>query len=257
MKLLARTLPFLILVLTSCSTVSETGRRRIAWFPASVVEEMGVAAYAEAVGPYREITGTAQAQMVQRMGRRIAQASGANFDWEFKLLHAPDVVNAFALPGGKVAIYSGILEVAQGEDGLAAIVGHEVAHATAQHGNERMTQNLLAQVGLTALDGALGTWGEMSAAERQEMLGYLGVGAQVGVLLPFSRKHESEADEIGLRYLIRAGYDPNEAPLLWERMAARAGPNRQPEFLSTHPDPLKRAQRLRELIPQMLAEERP
>jgi predicted Zn-dependent protease len=239
----------------SCESVSETGRSRIALIPESVMNSLGADAYVETTSGHREITGTKDAEMVQRLGKRIAAASGKDYQWEFKLLDAPDVVNAFCLPGGKVAVYSGLLKVTQNEAALAAVVGHEVAHATAQHGNERMSQNLIAELGLFAAGAALG-FSDLSEQSRAEIMGALGTGTQFGVLLPFSRKHESEADEIGLRYLIRAGYDPHEAPKLWDRMAAMAGPDRQPEFMSTHPDPAARAARLRELIPTIVAEEK-
>jgi predicted Zn-dependent protease len=193
--------------------------------------------------------------MVQRVGARIAEASGRDYDWEFRLLDAPDVVNAFCLPGGKVAVYSGILPITRNEDGLAAVVGHEVAHATAEHGKERMSQQYIAQGVFVAADIALDNWTELGDESRADWMAALGLGAQVGVLLPYSRTHESEADEIGLRFAVRAGYDPNEAPKLWERMAERAGDERPPELMSTHPDPLRRAARLRELIPVIVAEE--
>ncbi|MBK8978444.1 MAG: M48 family metallopeptidase [Planctomycetes bacterium] len=241
--------------LAACSIVGETGRSRVAWFPEDYMNELGAQAYAQETGTFPEIKSGPQYEMVQRLGRRIAAASGQQYEWEFKLLDAPNVLNAFALPGGKVAIYSGILGVTQNEAGLAAVVGHEVAHATAEHGNERMTLQLIQQ-GLTSIaDIALESLFEMPQTERENVLGALGVGAEYGVQLPFSREHESEADLIGLRYLVRAGYDPEEAPRLWERMAA-LNPDRPPQFMSTHPDPLARAQTLRDAIPRIVAEER-
>ena len=217
------------------------------------MNSLGASAYEEATAEFEIVTGTPDAEMVQRVGRRIAAASKLNYEWEFRLLDAPDVANAFALPGGKVAVYSGLLSVTQNEDALAAVLGHEVAHVTAEHGNERMTQTMLIQAGLVATGTAL-NWSNMSDETRYEVMAAINAGAQFGVLLPYSRTHESEADEIGLRVLVRAGYDPYEAPKLWERMA-ELNPNRPPVFLSTHPDPADRAQRLRELIPAILAEE--
>ena len=250
-----RTLPILILGLTlaACSTVAETGRSQFIMFSESEMARMGIDAYAEATKPYREITSGADAEMVQRLGRRLAAASGRNLDWEFKLLDAPDTINAFALPGGKVAIYSGILTVAGSEDALAAVVGHEIAHATSHHGNERMSQTFAANLGLAVGATAL-ELGSMSDEDKGYAIAALGGIAQFGVLLPYSRTHESEADAIGLRFLIRAGYDPYQAPLFWERMA-QSSASRPPEFLSTHPDPARRAARLRELIPKIQAEE--
>jgi predicted Zn-dependent protease len=242
--------------LTACSIVGETGRRRIAFFPDSYMTELGASAYdSETSGKYTVITSGKDYDMVQRIGQRIAQASGKDYAWEFRLLDAPDVVNAFCLPGGKVAVYTGILKVTQNEDALAAVMGHEVAHATAEHGNERMSQGMVSELVLAAAGGALAQWTEMDNATQQGVMQALGMGVQVGALLPFSRKHESEADEIGLRYLVRAGYDPDEAPKLWERMAQLGGGSGTPEFMSTHPDPMRRAEELRNLIPKIVAEE--
>lgn len=239
---------------TSCQTVSETGRSQFVLFPESQLVSLGATAYADETSKYPVITGTAQARMLDRVGQRIATASGRDFEWEFKLLDAPEVVNAFCLPGGKIAVYTGILPFTQNEAGLAAVVGHEVAHATAQHGNERMSQGAVAEVGMSVVQAVLDGTTEMDPSTQGAVMGALGLGVQYGALMPYGREHESEADEIGLRFLIRAGYDPNEAPRLWDRMA-EAAPSRPPEFLSTHPDPANRAQRLRELIPVIQAEE--
>lgn len=247
----------LVLVLSGCSTVSETGRSRLKLVPESVLAPMSAQAYEEETSKYPIVTSGAQYQMVQRAGRRIAAASGLEADWEFRLLQAPDVVNAFALPGGKVAVYTGILSVTQNEDALAAVMGHEVAHVTAHHGNERMTQTIGQQALLIGADAFL-DWKGLSADTKGLWLAGLGIGSELGVK-KYSRVHESEADEIGLRYLVRAGYDPNQAPLLWERMAGLSGGSGDPvsRLLATHPDPLERAERLRELIPQVVAEESP
>lgn len=236
---------------TACSTVDETGRRQLTFLPESMMASLGAQAYQEATSQYPTITGTPAAEMVQRVGRKIAAASGREMAWEYKLLDAPDQVNAFALPGGKVAVYSGILKVADTEDQLAAILGHEVAHATAHHGNERMSQNVLATVGMEAINLALGSWTETSAETRSTIMAALGAGTEVGVLLPYSREHESEADEIGTLFMIKAGYDPQAAVQLWKKMAQLSGGQGQPEILSTHPDPMKRAERLQRIIPEL------
>jgi len=243
-----------LLFLPACRTVAETGRRQVTFFPEAYVNTLGAQAYASETSKFPVIETGRDAEMVQRVGARIAAASGRDYEWEFLLLDAPDVVNAFALPGGKVAIYSGILPVTQNEDGLAAVLGHEVAHATSGHGNERMSQQVLAQGAVIAADAALEGWTDLDETERQGWVDAFGMATELGAILPFSRHHESEADEIGLRFLIRAGYDPYEAPRLWERMAKLAGesPN---ELLSTHPDPLDRALRLRRLIPDIAAQE--
>lgn len=244
------------LAFAACETVEETQRSQFIMpgLSPEYMAELGAQAYAEAIAEYPVVPpGDPQAQMVERAGRRIAQASGRNYQWEFKLLRAPDVVNAFCLPGGKIAVYTGILPVCQTEDALAAVMGHEVAHATSNHGAERMSQGIVAEVLLGAAAVGLDET-KWSDDTKGLVLAAIGIGANLGVLLPYSRDHESEADEIGLRFAIRAGYDPNAAPALWERMAQLGDAG--PEFLSTHPDPHKRAERLRELIPVLVADER-
>ncbi|MDY7038020.1 MAG: M48 family metallopeptidase, partial [Thermodesulfobacteriota bacterium] len=180
-------------------------------------------------------------QMVNRVGKKIAMAaedfleeSGLggqirNYDWEFNLLEDDKVINAWCMPGGKVAVYTGILPIARNEAGLAVIIGHEVGHAIANHGNERLSQALLVSMGGMALSVALS---EKPAQTRNLFMAAFGVGTSVGVLLPYSRLHESEADRIGLILTARAGYDPREAISFWGRMNEKAGP-RPPEFLST------------------------
>ena len=252
-----KALAFLSLAVLLACSVTQTGRRRIAWFSEEYMTSLGAQAYDDAtIGAYPLISSGRDYEMVQRIGQRIAKASGKAYDWEFRLLDSPHQINAFCLPGGKVAVYTGLLRVTQNEDALAAVIGHEVAHATEEHGNERMTHGALQEVGMTAAEIAAEQFDDMSAEEKGAMLSVLGVGSQLGVILPFSRTHESEADHIGLIYLVRAGYDPNEAPALWERMAALSS-ERDPEFLSTHPDPLRRARELRALIPEVVARERP
>lgn len=167
------------------------------------------------------------------------------FDWEFNVILS-DTPNAFCLPGGKVAFYTGILDTAQNVDGVAVIMGHEIGHALARHGAERMSQQKVMQLGQMAV-GA--TVGDMGAGAQRAVMGAFGAGAQMGVLLPFSRAHESEADMIGLELLTRACFDPREAPRLWERMAELGGGQRQPEIVSTHPDPARRAQAFEEVMP--------
>ncbi len=218
----------------------------------SYENRLGLDAYAEAVKEYPQITSGAEFDLVQRVGRNIAAASGKDYEWEFRLLAAPDVVNAFCLPGGKVAIYTGILKVTQDEGGLAAVMGHEVAHATMRHGGKRMSNQILLTVTLAAAAAGL-SMSKMSDDEKTGLMAAFGLGAQVGITLPYSRGHETEADVEGVRYAIRAGYDPYAAVRLWERMAAndRGGLS----WFSTHPDPLDRASKLEAEIPRILQEE--
>ena len=245
----------LFLALAACDTVQETGRRRLLFTSPQEEQALGIQAYAEETGKYKTITGTKDAGMVARVATRIAQAAekgGHKFPWEFKLLDAPDVANAFCLPGGKIAVYTGILKITQNEDALAVVVGHEVAHATARHGGERMGYAGIQDKLMTGLQAGL-SLSKMGEGVKSGVLTALNAGANVAVLLPFSRSHESEADEIGLRFAIRAGYDPYQAPMLWERMAKLGSSG--PAWLSTHPDSGDRAQRLRELTPRILLEE--
>ena len=212
---------------------------------------------------------------IQEVGRRIAEAAreweaeGApmtiqgdtvgglpswgtladKFDWQFNLIKS-DTPNAFCLPGGYVAFYEGILPTAQNVNGVAVIMGHEVGHALARHGAERMSQQQLMQVGQMAVGASLG---DMPVETQRMVMGAMGAGAQVGVLLPFSRAHESEADMIGLELLVRACYDPREAPRLWERMAELGGGERPPPFMSTHPDPAERGKAFEAVMPQAVA----
>jgi predicted Zn-dependent protease len=186
--------------------------------------------------------------MVRRVGNRIAlaaeeflrnsglDAEAEKYNWEFNLIEDDKTVNAWCMPGGKVAVYTGIMPITQNENGLAVVLGHEVAHAIARHGNERMSQSLLANMGGVALAVALK---EKPGKTRQLYMAAFGMGASVGFLLPYSRVHESEADRIGLTIMARAGYDPRGAIPFWERMNKKGG-TRPPEFLSTHPAPASR-----------------
>jgi predicted Zn-dependent protease len=234
----------------SCVTNSE-GRNTYNIVPESQMDSMGVQAYQEILGKSKtERTlvdhSDARYQTVERIGKRIAAASGADFKWEFALIDEPKTVNAFCLPGGKIAVYTGLFPVAQTEAALAAVMGHEVAHATMRHGAERMSQQLTL-AGLTAV-------ADMSMQNSQYhdiAVGVFGVGAQFGIILPFSRKHESEADAVGIKYAANAGYNPEAAIGLWERMGASG--KSPPEFMSTHPDPSNR----REALSRMQEQVRP
>jgi len=197
---------------------------------------------------------------VKRIAARIIEAAkrskygemAQQFEWEVTVIKDDKTLNAFALPGGKIAVYTGIFAVAKTEAGLAAVMGHEVVHALARHGAERMSQGQLTNAALQvagAAAGASGSGGLMS----QAAMAALGAGAQVGVLLPFSRKHESEADYIGILLAADAGYDPRESVHLWERMAQHSGGGAQAEFLSTHPGHETRIAQLKKWMPEAMA----
>ena len=251
--------PLAALLATGCQINPETGRRSWSLIPGSILSSLGASSYAEATSGYPEITGTREAQMVQEISRRIVAVCGSDIpvdQWEFKLLDAPTTVNAFALPGGKIAVYSGLLRVTGtgNESALAAVIGHEIAHVTLDHGNERMSTGLLLQIGQGALEAAAQNWTSLSDDTRGNVMLALGAVSRFGVELPFSRQHETEADIVGLKYMIRAGYDPEEAPKLWERMAELSSGDSQPEFTRTHPSSERRAARLRDEIPKVRAE---
>jgi predicted Zn-dependent protease len=198
--------------------------------------------------------------MVKRVGERIAAAveeyfkekgmvqKMKNYRWEFNLVESPEV-NAWCMPGGKVVVYSGLLPVARNEAGLAVVMGHEIAHAIAHHGNERMSQQLMAQLGGMALSEALKT--KPQETQQLWMTAY-GVGAQYGVLLPYSRLQESEADHLGLIFMAMAGYDPHEALSFWERMATASGGEKPPELMSTHPSDQTRIENIKKLLPEIM-----
>lgn len=243
-----------LLFFSSCATVPVTGRHALNLIPDSQAASLGADAYRQVLSENKIITSGADYDRVVRVGRALAAiCDEKSFQWEFNLIDDPKTVNAFCLPGGKVAVYSGILPIAQNEAGLAVVMGHEIAHAVARHGSERMTNNLAFQIGGAGLDALLS---EKSAATRQLVLTAYGVGGQVGVLLPWSRGQESEADHIGLVYMARAGYDPHEAPLFWQRMQAGAGES-PPEWLSTHPAPGNRVRNLEGWMPEAMKEYHP
>lgn len=245
----------LIAFVAACETAPVTGRKQLIVLPESQEIEMGLQAYEEILKKEKISTDPQANALVQRVGQRIAAATGENLPWEFKVIDNDKVANAFALPGGKVAVYTGLLPITKTEAGLAAVIGHEVAHATARHGGERVSQNLIAQVGLTAASAAMSN---RDPATVQSVIGLLGAGTTVGVILPFSRSQESEADRVGMIYMAKAGYDPRAAKELWLRMAEAAkDKQRPPEFLSTHPAEQTRIERIEQYMPEALAVYKP
>lgn len=245
----------LLVGVTGCQTNPYTGRWQLMMIPASQEMQMGAQAYQEVKNDPKmhQSTDPREIEPVKRVAARVIEAAkrskyseAANqFDWEVTVIKDDKTMNAFALPGGKIAVYTGIFPVAKTEAGLAAVMGHEVVHALARHGGERMSQNTLAQTTLQVVGVALGMSGT-NPVLTQGAMAALGVGTQVGVLLPFSRKHESEADYIGVLLAADAGYDPREAIALWQRMEQASAGKGPSEFLSTHPSHETRIQQLEE-----------
>jgi predicted Zn-dependent protease len=231
-----------VVAVAACAQAPVTGRNQLILLPESQDADMGLQAYQQIKQEEKVSRDTALNERVQTVGRRIAAVSGhPEWDWQFTLFDNPEP-NAFALPGGKVGVYTGLFKVAQNDAQLAAVMGHEVGHAIARHGAERMSQGILAQLGGVAVGAATGS---------QAYVDLYSQAATLGVILPYSRGQESEADEIGLMLMAEAGYDPREAIKLWQNFEALSG-ERPPEFLSTHPAEGTRIERLRELMPKAL-----
>ena len=239
-----------LLLLAACATVPVTGRRSLILVPDAEVNALALTSYTELMQKSKLSTDAAQVEMIRRVGKRIAAVSNQpDFKWEFNLIDDPKTVNAFCMPGGKVAFYTGILPICKNEDGVAAVMGHEVAHAIAKHGSERMSQQLLLNFGAMSLGTAL-----QSKPETTKALANLafGVGANLGFVLPHGRKQESEADQIGIMYAAKAGYNPEEAISLWLRMDEHSKGQQPPEFLSTHPSHETRVRDLEKWMPDAL-----
>jgi metalloendopeptidase OMA1, mitochondrial len=226
-----------------------TGRTQLVAMDHDEEMSLGLTAYEEILSQSEVVPEGSVVDAVRDIGGRLAAvAEDPGYEWEFNVI-ASDQVNAFALPGGKVAVYTGLIPVAENEDGLAVVMGHEIAHAIARHGAERMAHQRLLEYGTIAVGVAVG---EMDYQTQAAVMAALGVGAQYGVILPFSRQHESEADYMGLIYMARACFDPREAPRLWERMAAAGGGGQPAEFMSTHPSHETRIRQLNEWMPEAL-----
>ena len=244
-----------LVVLLGCSTVPVTGRRTLNLIPDSQANSLGLDSYRQVLSRSKLIKSGPEYDSVVRVGRRIAEVSGEpNLEWEFNLIDDPKTVNAWCLPGGKVAVYSGILPITRDDTGLAVVLGHEIAHAIAKHGAERMTDQLALQVGQAGLATLLK---DKSPATQNLVLAAYGAGSTVGVMLPFSRSQESEADHIGLIFMARAGYDPHQAPVFWQRMISSAGGSAPPAFLSDHPPSDQRVKQLEGWMPEAVKEHRP
>jgi metalloendopeptidase OMA1, mitochondrial len=237
-----------LLVVAACQTVPVTGRSQLLLLPEGAELQMGLTSFADVLKKSKLSADPGLNEQVTRVGRRIADATGrTDYKWEFKVIEDKQA-NAFCLPGGKVAVYTGILPITKDDAGLAAVLGHEVSHAIARHGGERISQTLLVQTGLTATQVALS---RNDPRTTQAVTSLLGAGATVGVLLPWGRAQESEADHLGLVYMAKAGYHPSAARDLWVRMG-EASKERQPEFLSTHPSPATRIRDIEGWLPEAL-----
>jgi len=244
------------MMLAACQTVPITGRSQLQLLGERQEAQLGLSAYRDALKK-EKISGDPRLNdLVQRVGRRIAEATGkGDYQWEFKVVENDKMVNAFCLPGGKVAVYTGILPLTHDDAGLAAVMGHEVAHAVARHGGERLSQQLAVE-GLVAA-AAIGL-AEGDSRRANLYAGLLGAGVAVGVLLPYSRLQESEADRLGLIFMAKAGYDPRTAVDFWRRMAeAGKGKSKPPEFLSTHPADETRIRQIEKALPEALSYYRP
>ena len=251
---------FLALFVLGCATVPVTGRRQLSLVPNSQLLALAAQSYDQVLDESKIIKNTEEAEMVQRVGVNIKNAVQQymaqnnlsdqldGFNWEFNLIKE-ETVNAWCMPGGKVAFYTGIMPICKNDAGVAVVMGHEVAHAIANHGGERMSQGLVQQLGGVALTVALQ---EQPQLTQQLALSAFGLGSTVGYILPHSRLQESEADEIGLIFMAMAGYDPHEAPEFWKRMQAQEKGARPPEFLSTHPAPETRINALERLVPKAM-----
>lgn len=248
--------------LAGCETNPYTGRSQLLMTSVSQEMQMGAQAYNQVKSDpkMRPSEDPREVEPVKRVAARIVEAAkrskyaemAQQFQWEVTVIKDDKTANAFALPGGKMAVYTGIFPIAKTEAGLAAVMGHEVVHALARHGAERMSQGQVAKIGLQVVGAAVGMSSENPALSQATMAA-LGAGMQVGVLLPFSRKHESEADFVGILLAADAGYDPRESVALWERMAQVSGGGGPAEFLSTHPSHDTRIEQLKEWMPEAMA----
>lgn len=252
-----------VVIIASCATVPLTGRKQLNLVNETEIQQQAALVYKDFLGDAetKVIKSSGQAQMVQRVGKNIANAVNRflqqngygdqyDFQWEFNLIEE-DQINAWCMPGGKVAVYSGILPVTKTEAGLATVMGHEIAHAIAKHSAERMSQTIVAQAGGVAVDVATA---EKSNTTRAVLNTAYGLGGQLA-LLNYSRNQESEADRLGLVFMAMAGYNPNEAIGFWERMAQAKqaqGGGAPPEFLSTHPSDARRINNIKKLLPEAL-----
>jgi predicted Zn-dependent protease len=252
----------MILLILSCSKNPFTGKNTLALVPNSEILPSAFAQYGTFLKENKVVTGTADANRVVSVGTRIKNAAekwlNANgyegylkdYQWEYKLVESKEV-NAWCMPGGKIVVYSGILPITKDEAGLATVLGHEVSHALANHGQQRMSAGMLQQLGAVGVAAAVGN---KSQETQQIAMTAYGATTEIGGMLPFSRSHETEADQIGLTLMAIAGYNPEQAVVFWSRMASASGGNAPPEFMSTHPSDATRIANLKKLVPVAKAE---
>lgn len=250
----------LFLSVSACKVNPFTGQKTLNFYKNSQIFPTAFAQYDQFLGENEVVSGTAEAHMITRAGQRISAAAErwltangypgylSDYKWEYNLVDN-EAVNAWCMPGGKIVFYTGILPITQTETGVAVVMGHEVAHALADHGAQRMSAGTLQQVGAVAGNVAI------QDPQKREMFNQAyGIGSQVGLMLPFSRGHETEADRIGLQIMAIAGYDPYQAAELWKRMKAKSGGEAPPEFMSTHPSNDTRINNLTVWAPEAAAE---
>lgn len=227
--------------LSSCVVLPETGQKKFIVTSVGQEMQMGEDGYKEVISKSKLANKSPDFPVLQRVGSRIAKATGnTDFKWEYNLIESKEL-NAWCMPGGKIAVYTAILPIMKTEAGMAAVLGHEVAHATLRHAGQAMTQQYGTQLGIEILGGTIFS----NPAYHNTAMAVMGAGSSVGILLPFSRDHETEADLVGLRYMAEAGYDPREALTFWERFAAIISNGAPPEFLSTHPGGETRIQNIK------------
>ena len=242
------------LFLVACSTVPHTGRKTLHLMSQAELAQSAAISFLALKREHVISNDPAMNAMLQRVGKRIARVAGpdmpSSVQWEF-VVFEEDQLNAFAMPGGKVAVYSGLMNMVETDDELAAVIGHEVAHVVAGHSNERASQQILVGGGAAVLQIG-SSFSDLSRTERALLLSAFGAGATVGVLLPFSRTHELEADEIGMLYAAKAGYNPLAAVKFWERISAENSVKAPPELLSTHPADSRRINRIKVQLPKVM-----
>ncbi|MDR1657882.1 MAG: M48 family metallopeptidase [Deltaproteobacteria bacterium] len=254
-------------MLTACATVAGTGRSQLSLVDDAELNQAASLSYKQLLSESHLSSNRQKTKLLKQVGARISAAAKvlmaeygrenevAKYQWEFNLIDS-DEINAFCMPGGKVAFYTGILPVCESEAGIAAVMGHEVAHALAKHSNERVSQQMLTSVGASLLSIGLQVGGASAVSADLAMTAFA-VGSQYGVLLPFSRAHEAEADRLGMSLMALAGYDPREAVALWQRMAKLPSRGSTPYFLSTHPSDSQRIKNLEKFIPEAQTRFRP